>query len=79
MSAKEMFNELGYKQYIEASNIIEAISCDKQIRFHINDKYKKTIEIFTMTDDYKCVDYTYAELTHKELQAINKQVEELHW
>ena len=30
-SARELFEELGYKQYIEASNVIEAISCDKQI------------------------------------------------
>lgn len=79
MSAKDMFEKLGYKQYIEASNVIEVISCDKQIRFNKDGKYKKTIEIFTNTDDYKYDDYTYAELTHKELKAINKQIEELGW
>ena len=72
-SAKEMFGELGYKQKIQ-DNVIyyfKEINVPKKyehiyfyhINFHLNDK-----ELYTN----HCIQY-------KELQAINKQVEELGW
>ena len=72
MTAKDMFEELGYK-------IIE------------NNKNQLTYKIFIWIDDYEVVeknitfwllDKTFeldGEFTIKELQAINKQVEELGW
>ena len=71
-SAKEMFEELGYE-------II------------VNDKNQLTYKILIWIDNYEVVEKTIAfwlldktfeldgEFTIKELQAINKQVEELGW
>ena len=76
-SAREMFEELGYKKYIESTNLIEYIdSIGKIIRFN---KSSKSIEKFIDTFDYDNCHYTYGYLSLEELQAINKQVEELGW
>ena len=63
MSAKEMFEMLGYKQF--ANNSVE--------KMYHNDKYtiifnKMNLEIYCT-----CI------IDMKLLQAINKQVEELGW
>lgn len=74
-SAREMFEELGY-EYKEIKTIIFR-----------NIQYKKYSKIILFRDD-KCIipycDYGDGEegsalLNLKELQAINKQVEELGW
>lgn len=75
MSAKEMFEELGYK---ETENDIYFLkyykSCkldkDKEIKFH---KIDKTLTVKTDND------IRYRWINMKELQVINKQVEELGW
>ena len=77
MTAKEMFEELGYKKCINAANLIEYIDdLGKTIRF---DKCYRSIEKFVTTNDYDDCHYTYGYLSLRELKAINKQVEELEW
>lgn len=75
MSAKEMFEELGYKQekfdlemfdkkkipYLRYSDNC----CYKTVSFQLKDKFFSTSCI---TEDYE-----------KVLKAINKQIEELNW
>ena len=72
-NAKEMFEELGYKQKIQ-NNVIyyfKEVSIPKKyghtLFYHIN---------FILNDKEL---YTSKNLDYKELQAINKQVEELGW
>lgn len=70
-SAKEMFEELGYKffkgfcyiEYTKEEPINRYQRDSYQIRFNDNDKQ---ISI-------------YQNIDMQELKAINKQVEELHW
>ena len=67
MSAKEMFEKLGYKLYNQ--NIyLEYVKEEENITFYINEK-----------TFCKCNGYEIGEITLEELQAINKQVEELGW
>ena len=74
-TAKEMFEELGYK---ETENDIYFLkyykTCklqhDKEITFHKLDK------TFTVKDD-NGIKYRWVNL--KELQAINQQIKELGW
>ena len=72
MSAKEMFEELGYE-------FVQGIDCIY---------YKKTenLDIYVIIfNDNKTItkkrfyNYEYEYITNDELKAINKQVEELHW
>lgn len=76
-SAKEMFEELGYSckeddDYIEYIQKIE--DCTFEIAFDYN---TECIEFYYYRDAY---DNKYdVSLTMEELQAINKQVEELGW
>jgi hypothetical protein len=68
MSAKEMFKKLGYKRTTNNKNEIEYIhkviyGGDKYIYFNKQNKFIETFEYITL----------------EELQAINKQVEELGW
>ena len=65
MSAKEMFEELGYKQDY---NIDYAIRyCNEERDYYIYFyKYVRKIEVLH-------------DITLQELKAINKQVEELGW
>lgn len=79
MKAKDMFEKLGYKYY-ETKNKIE---CTKkyfisEINFIIFDKQHKNFVNFTSSDSPFTPDAPYT-LNIKELQAINKQVEELGW
>ena len=88
MTAKEMFEKLGYELYIrtpikiEYRNVLNKgnvyISSIKEE--HNNDALPKTI---TFWNDLKCIDFEYGRkgsyLYLELLQAINKQVEELGW
>lgn len=75
MSAKEMFEELGYIETEDDKFFLKyyrkcKLHHDKEIKFH---KLDKTI---TVKDD-NGINYRWFNL--KELKAINKQVEELGW
>lgn len=76
-SAKEMFSELGYSceegdGYID---YIEKIGdCTYEISFEYDPKY---IEFHSYRGNFEKIFDTC--LSVEELQAINKQVEELHW
>lgn len=72
-NAKEMFEELGYKQ----QGILHDI-------FFIYYKEKAGVEISFDLEDKTFIKYSrvmgvYITITMKELQAINKQVYELGW
>lgn len=72
MSAKEMFEELGYiHKYLNNSHRIEYF-LNRDDEFHF---------VFTKIIFYKRLKKIYIDgiLTLKELQAINKQIEELGW
>lgn len=73
MTAKEMFEKLGYEQE-------EMYNC-----IYYN-KGQKCIEIWLNAKEIQCNEYIKedehyipADITFEELQAINKQVEELGW
>ena len=72
-SAKEMFEELGYKLNRD-DNFIDYIKINKmlnnQIRFFVKDKKVIKEDFCTGLAKY---------ITLEELRAINKQVEELGW
>ena len=65
MSAKEMFEELGYKQ-INNDNYSTCYSNEEENYYIYFYNYWKKIEVLH-------------DITMKQLQAINKQVEELGW
>ena len=79
MTAKEMFEKLGYQQFIgdkEHYSIGEFIQYNnyehsRWIRF---DFYDKTINCSMYDEPVEAMD-----ITINELKAINKQVEELGW
>lgn len=69
MSAREMFEELGYKYHYEDKYSITTYYFeDWSISFDLE---KKLIGFSNMG--------CYCELTSKDIQAINKQIEELGW
>ena len=74
MSAKEMFEKLGYKQDKQKDYIVYwrplKFSREQQIEFNFK---HKTIEM-RKVPDMRCETITF-----KELQAINQQVKELKW
>ena len=82
MNAKEMFEKLGYKVLVNNKNTLEylkqtedekyTITFDKKYKFigHYYEQYSKFNNMWT---------YELCDLTLEELQAINKQVEELGW
>ena len=67
MSAKEMFEELGYNVKFENNNFIHYANLEllKELKFDKEYKVFYIIGSKTIFDD--------------ELQAINKQIEELGW
>ena len=74
-SAKEMFEELGYKQEECTANSIEyyLFDLDKSIDIHINFDYAtKTFS----KDDGRTF---YIEITTEEFKAIQQQLYELGW
>lgn len=68
MSAKEMFEELGYK-------LREETNCLNCVKSYINKRYMNIIYF----DSDKTIDVNSMIITYDLLQAINKQVEELGW
>ena len=82
MTAKEMFKELGYSEMplvgirdYEITYLKGTTSYGTEIIFDTNDK---TVVKYSFDE----LDYfvrSVEEITLKELQAINKQVEELGW
>ena len=71
MSAKEMFKELGY----EYSTLLS----DQQRIYYEHKNENNQPSNFIMFDlDYQVISND-SEITLQELQAINKQVEELGW
>lgn len=74
MTAKEMFEELGYKQTDKFPTYIEYLKKGKtaiiEITFDLEDKR-------VIKEDFN-TGYSYY-IKYDELQAINKQVEELGW
>ena len=73
MKAKEMFEKLGYKLFINADTEICYMSKENKwfISFYLDEKVIQCSE----NDFYT----TSIGITLEELQAINKQVEELGW
>lgn len=71
MKAKEMFEKLGYEiAYDNKYNIrYHNVKKDNYIWFMLD---TKTIDIIVSYISYETINM-------KELQAINQQVEELHW
>lgn len=78
MSAKEMFEELGYEKVNEAPLLWQF----NDGGFIKNIEFSKTLESITFSN-YECYNYGKSQEEHrinvKELQAINKQIEELGW
>ena len=68
MTAKEMFEKLGYKEREETY----CLNCEKSF---IN---YKTLNIIYFDND-KTIDVQNMIISYELLQAINKQVEELGW
>ena len=76
MSAKEMFEKLGYelKQGVDFLLYVLESKENPDIQYYIEfETDVKTIIIDTNKKDF------INDITFKELQAINKQVEELGW
>lgn len=72
MEAKEMFEKLGYGDYFNNGLRITYSNFDKECKMVEFDLKKKQL---ILADDSEEV----FELSLEELQAINKQVEELGW
>ena len=73
MTAKEMFEKLGYELFIMSNNEICYMSKNHEyyISFYLDDKVIQCSE----NDAYN----TSIAISIEELQAINKQVQELGW
>ena len=71
MSAIEMFEELGY----EYSKLL---SDDERIYYEHKCNNNKPSNFIMFDLDYQVISND-SEITLQELQAINKQIEELHW
>ena len=74
-SAKEMFSELGYKitNVINPDGCIDYVNTDEKYSEIYFDKNFKMITKHYLNSGVACP------ITLEELQAINKQVEELGW
>lgn len=74
MTAKEMFEKLGFREKKDLKSYIGLIKSyykndDEIINFYENKEFMKTGEY----------DGSYSNITLEELQAINQQVKELGW
>lgn len=81
MTAKEMFEELGYELYDETDIYISYRKFPDTI---VDNKTYQEIFFNTQSMFFVISEYKHGELEEKfiitkELQAINKQVEELGW
>ena len=80
MKAKEMFEELGYNEFYKHNTYMLYVKPLKENPEYENDyihlefNFKDKTFVKTYGDDNSVY-----EITLEELQAINKQVEELHW
>lgn len=80
MSAKEMFEELGYNEFYKHKTYMFYVKPLKENPNYENDyihlefDFKNKTFVKTYGDDNSVY-----EITLEELQAINKQVEELGW
>lgn len=72
MSAKEMFEKLGYKYIENDKGIVYSKSNDDSKLFIAFNKVSKSF----FKDDIKFVSY---DIDMQELKAINQQVKELGW
>ena len=73
MSAKEMFEELGYKYHNYAGYISYQKDIPNKVTYFIAFDYKdRTVTKHQVSD-------RYLSITISELKAINKQIEELGW
>lgn len=70
MTAKEIFEKLGYKKICDDANYI-IYNCGEvfEIRFY---KPQQNFSVYYEEEIYNTIDI-------EELQAINKQIEELGW
>ncbi|MBR5227485.1 MAG: hypothetical protein IKV94_02495 [Clostridia bacterium] len=76
MSAKEMFEKLGYEIYFDVSVCLWYRKNVNGVNFNIRfSKDTKLIDCWYIFNDRRCD----KNLTPNEIQAINKQVEELGW
>ena len=83
MTAKELFEELGYKKEIDNKihityyngNFENEQKCDKQITFDLESKSFIAYSPYELNDYEDCSIF----INIDELQAINKQIEELGW
>ena len=75
MTAKEMFEKLGYECFInkELEEIDYTKKDNKEFIVFVHYRFDNSY-VF-----YKQTDYEPGDITMEELQAINKQVEELGW
>ena len=80
MSAKEMFEELGYKELIKHKTYMFYIKELRENPEYENDYIHLEFDFIdkTMCKSYGDDNSVY-EITLEELKAINKQIEELGW
>lgn len=85
MSAKEMFEKLGYREikkywagihYSKTHRVIGGNEETVEISFDVGCKH---IFVLTKLENNNRSSVTISSLSIKELEAINKQVEELGW
>jgi len=82
-SAKDMFEELGYEETTRLDHTIQYTLCDEDTFY--GTVPRKVITFYKRRKQFKLTGFytngLRAELQfdYKELQAINKQVEELGW
>ena len=91
MSAKEMFEKLGYKQIIKKNDdgvvyLIEYVKrktgwkhTQSYYEFWLYNKSIKTATYYDNHDLHHEYEFKPKEITFNQLQAINKQIEELGW
>ena len=72
MSAKEMFEELGYK-------FVQGIDCIYYEQIKNHDYYVIIFNDDKTITKKRFYSYEYEYITFDELKAINKQIEELDW
>lgn len=72
MSAKEMFESLGY-EYIEKSNNDIQVNTNKNLIYQFY-PFKDEIVFYVVNANKNDISFT-----SKEIKAINKQIEELGW
>ena len=75
MSAREMFEKLGYDDYDKSHSAILYMNSKEDIRIWF-DIIEKTAEKYKQTSAFNIQEIP---ITFNEIKAINKQIEELGW